>query len=179
MENLSTPKIEPKIKKKHFNAEVQNIYCKLEYRLGIGLMIVNKSKKILVAKRIDSKGPFSWQMPQGGIDIGETASTAAFREMQEEIGCNKGQIIAETKHWYCYDIPPKLIHKMWNGQYKGQKQKWFLMDFLGEDTDINLHTEKPEFVSWRWVRRSQLLNIVIPFKKHLYQAVLKEFNHLL
>jgi len=155
------------------------LYKKLDYRLGVGLMIINKSKKIFVAKRIDSKTPFSWQMPQGGIDIGETPSKAAMREMEEEIGCGYGQILAETKHWYCYDLPPRLIHKMWDGQYKGQKQKWFLVRFTGEDKDINLQTEKPEFEKWKWVRHSQLMNIVIPFKKHLYQAVLNEFIHFL
>ncbi len=156
-----------------------NNTAQLPYRAGVGLMIINKHKKVFVGKRIDPKNRFAWQMPQGGIDPGETPSKAALREMKEEIGSDNGQILAETKHWYCYDLPPKIIHRMWGGQYKGQKQKWFLVKFLGTDAEINLQTEHPEFLTWKWISPQQLTNVVIPFKKFLYEAVYKEFKHLL
>jgi putative (di)nucleoside polyphosphate hydrolase len=156
-----------------------NDHTKLPYRLGVGLMIINHQKKIFVGKRIDSKNPFSWQMPQGGIDCGETPSKAAFREMKEEIGSSNGEIMAETKNWYCYDLPIKVIPKMWNGQFKGQKQKWFLVKYNGADSDINLQTAEPEFHRWRWIKPSQLMNVVIPFKRSLYEAVLREFKNLI
>jgi putative (di)nucleoside polyphosphate hydrolase len=151
----------------------------LPYRLGVGLMIINAQKKIFVGKRIESKNQFAWQMPQGGIDAGETPSKAALREMYEEIGCNKGEIIAETANWYCYDLPTNTIPKMWSGKYKGQKQKWFLVKFLGSDSEINIQTEHPEFLSWKWIKPHQLGSSVIQFKKPLYDSVFKEFKHLL
>jgi putative (di)nucleoside polyphosphate hydrolase len=151
----------------------------LPYRLGVGLMIINEQKKIFVGKRIESRSQFAWQMPQGGIDIGETPSKAALREMHEEIGSSKGEIIAESANWYCYDLPKKTIPKMWNGQYRGQKQKWFLIKFLGLDSEINIQTERPEFLNWKWIKPQQLSSAVIPFKKCLYDSVLKEFKHLL
>jgi putative (di)nucleoside polyphosphate hydrolase len=156
-----------------------NKYLKLPYRPGVGLMIINNQKKIFVGKRIDSKNPFSWQMPQGGIDLGETPSKAALREMEEEIGSGKGEIIAEAKNWYCYDLPPKIVPRMWDGQYKGQRQKWFLIKYKGLDSEINLQTEHPEFSTWKWVKPNQLTKIVVPFKRSLYDAVLKEFRNLL
>ena len=156
-----------------------NDYARLPYRLGVGLMIINSQKKIFVGKRIDAKNPFCWQMPQGGIDSGETPSKAAMREMKDEIGSGSGDILAETKNWYCYDLPLRVIHKMWNGQYKGQKQKWFLIKYTGQDTDINLFTENPEFHKWRWIRPAQLPRLVVPFKRSLYMAVLREFKMML
>lgn len=156
-----------------------NEQAKLPYRLGVGLMIVNSQKKIFIGKRTDSKNPFSWQMPQGGINSGETPSKAALREMKEEIGSDSGTIIAETKNWYCYDLPTKAIHRMWNGQYKGQKQKWFLIKYTGLDSEINLMTEHPEFSRWRWIKLNQLTRVVVPFKKSLYEAVVREFKNIL
>lgn len=150
----------------------------LPYRPGVGMMIINKEKMIFVAKRMDTKIQ-AWQMPQGGIDIGETPSKAAMREMEEEIGTAKGQIIAESKNWYSYDIPKFLIHKLWNGNYKGQRQKWFLIEYTGSDSDINLRTQNPEFTEWRWAHLKELPEIIIPFKKRLYDSVIKEFNPFL
>lgn len=150
----------------------------LPYRLGVGMMIINESNQVLVGKRIDAKLQ-AWQMPQGGIDLGETPSKAAFREMFEELGSNAGEIIAESKYWYSYDIPKFLIPKLWDGNYKGQKQKWFLIKFTGKDEDINLETEHQEFSEWRWVDIDELYDIIIPFKKKLYKAVLDEFRPLL
>lgn len=150
----------------------------LPFRPGVGMMIINKENKIFVGKRIDAKVN-GWQMPQGGIDLGETPSTAALREMVEEIGCNKGYIIAESKRWYSYRLPPFLISRLWNGKYCGQRQKWFLIRFTGEDSDINIHTKHPEFDSWCWIDTKDLLDNIIPFKHKLYSKVIAEFKDLL
>lgn len=150
----------------------------LPYRPGVGLMIVNKEGLVFVGKRVDTKFD-GWQMPQGGIDIGETPSSAAMREMEEEIGSNKGQIIAESKYWYSYDLPPFLIPRLWEGSFRGQKQKWFLIRFTGTDKDININTRHPEFVKWQWTNLEQLSSIIVPFKRKLYEAVIKEFSTIL
>jgi putative (di)nucleoside polyphosphate hydrolase len=150
----------------------------LPYRLGVGMMILNKHNQVFVGKRVDAKVE-AWQMPQGGIDIGETPSRAALREMEEEIGTKNGNIVSETKNWYSYDLPKFLIPKLWHGQYKGQKQKWFLINFTGEDSEIEVETNHPEFEDWRWVDLVELTEIIIPFKRKLYEAVMSEFKPLL
>ena len=157
--------------------ELENT-SELPYRNGVGMMIINSQKQIFVGKRVESRFE-AWQMPQGGILLGETPSKAAFREMKEELGCNDSKILSETKKWYSYNIPDFLISKLWDGRYKGQKQKWFLMQFTGSDADINVHTENAEFREWRWVDPSELLEIIVPFKKRLYSAVLNEFLPLI
>ena len=141
------------------------------------MMIIDSQNRIFVGKRIDTKIP-AWQMPQGGINIGETPSVAALREMLEEIGCNKGSIIAESKFWYSYDVPKILVPKLWGGNFRGQKQKWFLIRFNGVDDEININTTEPEFSEWRWAGIEELLSIVIPFKRKLYKAVMREFAPL-
>ena len=152
----------------------------LPFRLGVGLMIINDKAQVFVGKRIDSKNEF-WQMPQGGIDEGETASKAAFREMKEEIGTDLGEILCETKDWYSYKIPEYLISRLWNGQYCGQKQKWFLIKFTGTNKDIKIDfDDNPEFMEWRWSEMQDLPNIIIPFKRDLYKSVIEEFrDHIL
>jgi putative (di)nucleoside polyphosphate hydrolase len=150
----------------------------LPYRLGVGMMILNNKKQIFVGKRIDAKIE-AWQMPQGGIDIGETPSRAALREMEEEIGSNQGIIIAESKNWYSYDLPKFLIPRLWNGNYRGQKQRWFLIKFTDDDSRININTSQPEFEDWRWVDVDEMLSIIIPFKRKLYEAVMQEFKPLI
>jgi len=150
----------------------------LPFRQGVGMVIVDKNNRVFVGKRIDSKVN-GWQMPQGGIDIGETPSSAALREMEEEIGSSKGKIIAESKRWYSYRVPNFLIPKLWNGKYCGQRQKWFLIRFTGKDSDININTEHPEFDQWKWVELDQLLVDIIPFKLKLYQQVIQEFRPIL
>ena len=150
----------------------------LPFRPGVGMMIINKEKKVFVAKRIDSKSN-GWQMPQGGIDLGETPSSAALREMHEEIGTPNGKIIAESKKWYSYRVPEFLVPKLWGGKYCGQRQKWFLIEFFGNDDEINLNTEHPEFESWIWTDISELAKIVIPFKRKLYKEVIKEFREFI
>ena len=150
----------------------------LPFRPGVGMMIINKDNHVFVGRRVDSRS-FGWQMPQGGIDLGETPSAAALREMEEEIGSNKGYIIAESKNWYSYRVPDLLIPKLWDGQYCGQKQKWFLIQFTGEDSDIDIKTKHPEFDQWKWVRSSELFLSAIPFKLNLYKQVMKEFYVIL
>ena len=153
-------------------------YGSLPYREGVGMMIVNKDNFIFVGKRIDTKIE-AWQMPQGGIDQGETPSRAAIREMTEETGSPNGRIIAESNRWYSYDLPIFLIPKLWNGRYKGQKQKWFLIEYQGKDEEINLATSHPEFNEWMWISLDMLPKIIVPFKKKLYEAVIEEFKHLI
>ncbi|MFV9875207.1 MAG: RNA pyrophosphohydrolase [Rickettsiales endosymbiont of Dermacentor nuttalli] len=147
----------------------------LPYRPGVGIMILNNQKQVLVGKRIDKLN--AWQMPQGGIDEGESPKKAAMRELLEEIGTNNVEFIAESKEWFYYNVPKYLIPKLWNGQYKGQKQKWFLCKFLGQDSEITLDTEHPEFIEWQWVELSELPPIIVPFKQKLYYKIIKEFQN--
>ena len=151
---------------------------KLPYRPGVGLMILNPRLEVFVGRRIDSKLE-AWQMPQGGIDDGEAPADAAFREMKEEIGTNNAKILAHTKQWYQYDIPFYLIHKLWNGRYRGQRQKWFLLEYLGTDEEINIHCAHAEFVEWKWSKIEELPNIIVPFKRNLYISIIEEFRDII
>jgi len=144
------------------------------YRLGVGIMLLNQKNKVFVAKRIDTIAE-AWQMPQGGIDEGEEPETAAFRELQEETGVTSASIIAGSKDWLAYDLPEELSAIIWSGKYRGQKQKWFLMRFEGEDSEINIATEIPEFLEWKWVDAKLLPDIIVPFKRQLYSDILAEF----
>ena len=155
----------------------------LNFRLGVGIMLVNADKKVFVGKRIDQTAeeendPHSkvWQMPQGGIDSEENIETSLWREMQEEIGCSKGKILAESKGWYTYNFPSDLQLKLWKGRFLGQKQKWFLIKFEGRDTDINLNSHYPEFSDWKWINHTDLVDIIVPFKKEIYVKILEEFG---
>ena len=147
----------------------------LPYRRGVGVMLVNATGLVFVAKRIDMPSD-AWQMPQGGIDAGETPLEAAKREMFEEVGTDKAEFVAESAGWYHYDLPSDLIGKIWGGRYRGQEQKWFVARFTGKDTDINIATEHPEFLDWKWVEPPLLPNLIVPFKRQLYAEVLKEFS---
>ncbi len=151
---------------------------KLPYRPGVGLMILNQDLEVFVGRRIDSKTE-AWQMPQGGIDDGETPEDAAMREMEEEIGTRNAEIIFKTKEWYKYDLPVYLISKLWNGRYRGQRQKWFLLKFLGQDSDIDITKHQQEFTEWKWVNIEDLPQIIVPFKKKLYITVIEEFRDVL
>ena len=115
-------------------------------------------------------------MPQGGIDQDEDPERCALRELKEEIGTNNAKVIARTKDWLTYDLPSTLVGKVWGGRYRGQKQIWFLMRFLGNDTDIDLETQHPEFIAWKWVETRDLTTLIVPFKRDLYNAVIKEFS---
>ncbi len=118
-------------------------------------------------------------MPQGGMDAGEEPRTTALRELEEEIGTNKAEIIAESVDWYYYDLPQQLIPKVWGGKYRGQRQKWFVMKFLGMDSDINIATTHPEFSEWCWADANDLSSLIVPFKRDLYAALVKEFTPVL
>jgi putative (di)nucleoside polyphosphate hydrolase len=145
------------------------------YRPNVGMMLVNPAGRVFVARRIDTPVE-SWQMPQGGIDEGEDPRAAALRELEEEIGTAKAEIVAETGGWLRYDIPSALAGKLWKGRWKGQRQKWFLLRFTGADRDIDLATSHPEFDAWRWVEPLLLPDLIIPFKRQTYRDVLAEFT---
>lgn len=141
-------------------------------------MLFGPDGRVWVGNRIDTPGAH-WQMPQGGIDEGESPAAAARRELREEIGTDKAEIIAESRQWLHYDLPPHLLGKVWKGRYRGQKQRWFALRFLGCDSDIDLDTRHPEFDAWQWVELDDLPGLVIPFKRDTYRAVVSEFRELL
>lgn len=153
-------------------------YEKLPYRMGVGIMLINDKKEVFTGRRIDTRSE-AWQMPQGGIDKGEVPSEAVFREMEEEIGTNKAEIIAQSEGWYSYDLPKRLVPNLWGGKYRGQKQKWFIMRFTGDDSDINIETKHPEFCQWKWIKADILTEVIVPFKKQLYSEVMEEFKQYL
>ena len=146
----------------------------LPYRNGVGIMIFNDQKKIFVGKRIDNQE--AWQMPQGGVDKDEDFETAAKRELFEETGIQSVRIVQSSKQEFIYDLPNHLLGKIWKGKYKGQKQKWFLMKFLGPDSEINISQKHPEFNEWKWVDLDELPRLIVPFKKKLYESIIKEFR---
>jgi putative (di)nucleoside polyphosphate hydrolase len=138
-------------------------------------MLVNPHGQVFAARRIDTLAE-AWQMPQGGIDDGEIPQEAAMRELEEETGTAKATIVAQSSDWHYYDLPDDLIPKIWGGRYRGQKQKWFVMRFDGQDNDINIHTEHPEFLEWKWVEPHTLPDLIVPFKRKLYQQLVEEFR---
>ena len=143
------------------------------YRPAVGMMILNTENKIFVGQRIDNKDA-AWQMPQGGIGPHEDTDQAMLRELQEEIGTHHVEIIVKSKHWYKYDLPPELAERLWNGKFKGQTQIWYALRFRGLDEEINIHTYHPEFQSWKWVDREELLELIVSFKKDLYLRILND-----
>lgn len=146
----------------------------LPYRMGVGVMLLNAANQVFVGKRIDTRSE-AWQMPQGGIDEGEDALKAAKRELWEETGVQKASLLAESKDWYHYDLPLELVPRIWSGKYRGQKQKWFVMHLDADDSHINIATKHPEFNEWRWQDLEALPELIVPFKKPLYQALVQEF----
>lgn len=150
----------------------------LPYRPGVGIMLLNGDGRVFVAKRIDMTSE-AWQMPQGGIDDGETPLMAAKRELGEEIGTRKAELLQESRDWLTYDLPDELIPKLWGGKFRGQRQKWFAMRFTGSDSDINIATDHPEFCEWKWLEPAQLPDIIVPFKRKLYAALVEEFKGVL
>ena len=146
----------------------------LPYRKGVGMMVFNNDKKIFVGRRIDNQK--AWQMPQGGVDENEDCFSAARRELYEETGIQSIRVIEKSKEKYTYDLPEYLLGKIWKGKYKGQKQRWFLIKFLGPDSEINLNQKCPEFNEWKWVGIDELSKLIVPFKKKLYLSVIKEFQ---
>jgi putative (di)nucleoside polyphosphate hydrolase len=148
----------------------------LEYRPGVGIMLLNRQSEVFVGRRIDMPAMPAWQMPQGGIDPGETPRQAALRELKEEIGTDKAEILGKSRVWLKYDLPLDLAGGVWGGRYRGQRQKWFAMRFTGRDDDINIATDHPEFEAWRWVEPKRLPQLIVPFKRQLYIDILAEFR---
>lgn len=149
----------------------------LPYRKGVGAVLINRDGLVFIARRIDTAGD-AWQLPQGGIDITEKAGRAILRELAEEIGTDKAEIIAQSKRWYRYDLPEALIGRVWGGKYRGQKQRWFALRFTGHDADIDLAADgHPEFDAWRWVSIETLPALAVAFKRRLYQDLVEEFRH--
>ena len=149
----------------------------LPYRPAAGVMLLNREGKVFVAQRLDSTLE-AWQMPQGGLDEGEDAQEGAFRELEEETGIPRGkvEIVARCPVELTYDLPDDLVGKMWKGQWRGQRQTWFLMRFLGTDADVNLETPEPEFRAWKWADPQELPAMIVPFKKALYEKLLEVFG---
>ncbi len=139
------------------------------------MMVFNKHGKVFVGLRLDTVGEIAWQMPQGGVESQEDLQVAALRELKEEIGTDKVEIVAESSGWYTYNIPSEIAYELWDGKYIGQRQKWFLMRFVGDDGDINIHTSHPEFKEWRWSEIEDLCSLIVSFKRQLYQDVVTEF----
>lgn len=150
--------------------------ARLPYRRNVGVMLVNADGKVFVGQRRD-RFEDAWQMPQGGIDEGEDPRAAALRELEEETGVSPDlvEILAETDGWLAYDLPPDLVPKIWNGRYRGQQQKWFLMRYLGRDAQVNIATEHPEFSRWRWLDPRDLPDHIVAFKRDVYAKVLEAF----
>jgi len=149
----------------------------LPYRKGVGIMLINSNNKIFVGRRIDNTK--AWQMPQGGVDDKENLEAAAKRELKEETGIFSIKILKQSKKEFVYDLPEELIGKIWNGKFQGQIQTWFLIQFTGKDDEINLKQKRAEFYEWKWTNINDLPKIIVPFKKKLYQDVIKEFKSLL
>ena len=145
----------------------------LPLRLGVGIALLNPENKVFVGKRIDNPAN-SWQMPQGGVDKNEGFLHAAKRELEEETGVKTVEVIKELKEWLTYDLPKNLLGKLWNGKYRGQKQKWFIMKFLGNNDEINVKTKKPEFLDWKWIKPSDLPKVAVDFKVNIYKKMAKE-----
>ena len=147
----------------------------LPLRDGVGIVVLNKSNKIFVGKRIDNPKNF-WQMPQGGIDPGEEYLSAALRELKEETGIQSVDLIKEIDELLTYELPPNLLGIIWKGKYRGQKQKWFIMRFNGNDKEINLNTHKPEFMDWKWIDISDITKVAVSFKLNIYKKIQKQLN---
>jgi putative (di)nucleoside polyphosphate hydrolase len=151
---------------------------KLPYRRGVGALLFQSDGLVFVARRIDTPGD-AWQLPQGGVDRGEKPRVAVIRELKEEIGTDRAVIIGKSRHWYRYDLPSSLQGRVWGGKYRGQKQRWFALRFLGTDAEIDLAADhKPEFDDWRWVSLATLPSLAVSFKRRLYADLATEFAPL-
>jgi putative (di)nucleoside polyphosphate hydrolase len=150
----------------------------LPLRSGVGIVVLNKQNKVFVARRIDNPKNF-WQMPQGGVDEGENFLNAAYRELEEETSIRKVELIQELEGTITYELPDRLLGIIWKGKYRGQKQKWFLMRFNGEDNEINIKTKNPEFLDWKWIEIDQLTEVVVDFKLHVYKEVKEKVKKII
>ena len=153
-------------------------FSTLPLRSGVGIVVLNKENKVFVARRIDNSKNF-WQMPQGGVDEGEDFLKAAFRELEEETSIKSVEVIKELDGTITYELPDRLLGIIWNGKYRGQKQKWFIMRFTGKDNEINIKTKNPEFLDWKWVELDLITNLVVDFKKDVYKEVKEKVKQII
>ena len=153
-------------------------FSKLPLRRGVGIIVLNNDNKVFVAKRIDNPKNF-WQMPQGGVDKGEDFLKAAHRELEEETSIKNVNLIKELKGMTIYELPDHLLGVIWKGRYRGQKQKWFLMRFIGDDKEINIKTKNPEFLDWKWIDLDEITEVVVDFKLHVYKELKEKIKKLL
>ena len=150
-------------------------YKILPLRTGVGIVVLNSQNKIFVGKRKDNNFD-KWQIPQGGVDTNEPLLHAMKRELLEETSIKNIEVLKEFDQWLKYELPENLVGKIWKGKYRGQKQKWFVVKFLGEDSEININTRNAEFIEWKWVDMNTLPNLIVLFKKHVYEKVLVELK---
>ena len=150
----------------------------LPLRSGVGIILLNSKNKVFVARRIDNPKNF-WQMPQGGVDKGEDFLAAAYRELEEETDIKSVSLIKEIDGTTTYELPDHLLGIIWKGKYKGQKQKWFLMKFIGEDKEINIKTKNPEFLDWKWIDIDQITEVVVDFKLHVYKELREKIRKII
>jgi putative (di)nucleoside polyphosphate hydrolase len=160
---------------------MNDLFADLPYRPCAGIMLANRDGKVFVGQRLDNRESEAWQMPQGGIDDDEDPHDAAVRELFEETGVTPDlvNVIAQSREEHFYDLPDELLGKMWKGKWRGQRQWWFLMRFKGHDDDINIETTHPEFSQWQWVAPQRLPQLIVPFKRRLYENILAEFAELI
>ena len=154
-----------------------NGHKELPLRIGVGIVVLNKKNKVFVGKRIDNPKNF-WQMPQGGVEQNENLLQAAKRELEEETGIKSVELVKELKEWFQYDLPKNLLGKVLDGKYRGQNQKWFIMNFIGKDDEININNKNPEFLDWKWIAISELPRIAVSFKVELYKKIKEELESL-
>ena len=153
-------------------------FSELPLRSGVGIIVLNKNNKVFVAKRIDNPKNF-WQMPQGGVDEGEDFLKAAYRELEEETSIKNVELIKELEGTITYELPDRLLGIIWKGRYRGQKQKWFLMRFRGEEKEINIKTKNPEFLDWKWIELDQITEVVVDFKLHVYKELKEKIKKII
>ena len=153
-------------------------FSDLPLRTGVGIIVLNQDNKVFVARRIDNAKNF-WQMPQGGVDKGEDFLKAAYRELEEETSIKSVKLIQELEGTITYELPDHLLGIIWRGKYKGQKQKWFLMKFTGDENEINIKTKSPEFLEWKWVDLNQITELVVDFKLHVYKELKEKVKKII
>ena len=157
---------------------MENKFKNLPMRVGVGIVVLNKENKVFVAKRIDNPKNF-WQMPQGGVNDGEDFLDAAYRELDEETSIKNVKLIQEIDGLFAYNLPSHLLGIIWKGKFKGQRQRWFLMRYLGDDSDINVKTSKPEFLEWKWIDLEHITELVVDFKLHVYKELQEKIKNLI
>ena len=150
---------------------------RLPLRTGVGIIVLNSENKVFVGKRIDNISD-KWQMPQGGVDKNENYTNAMKRELKEETSISNIRIIKELDYWLEYELPKNLLGIIWKGKYRGQRQKWFVVKFLGGDNEINLKTKNAEFVDWKWIKIDDLPKVIVDFKKHIYERLVLELKKI-